>query len=31
MQHRTDQRSGAELSVLGMGCMRLPNRLGVID
>ena len=31
MQYREDKRSGNKLSVLGFGCMRFPNRLGVID
>lgn len=31
MQYRDDRRAGTSLSVLGMGCMRLPARLGVID
>ena len=26
MEYRLDARSGNELSVLGMGCMRLPGR-----
>ena len=31
MQYREDKRSGNKLSVLGFGCMRFPNRMGVID
>ena len=31
MQYREDKRSGNRLSVLGLGCMRFPNRLGAID
>ncbi len=31
MQYRTDQKSGNKLSVLGLGCMRFPRKLGVID
>lgn len=31
MQYRTDTISGNKLSVLGFGCMRLPNVLGSID
>ena len=31
MQYRIDQKSGAQLSVLGFGCMRLPRTAGRID
>jgi len=31
MQYRVDPKSGNELSALGLGCMRLPMRLGAID
>ena len=31
MQYRLDKRSGNELSVLGMGCMRFPRSKGSID
>lgn len=31
MQYRLDPKSGNQLSVLGLGCMRLPNTLGRID
>ena len=31
MQYREDKRSGNRLSVLGFGCMRFPNTMGVID
>ena len=31
MQYRKDKRSGNELSVLGFGCMRFPNTMGIID
>ena len=31
MQYRLDKKSGNKLSVLGLGCMRLPGSLGRID
>ena len=31
MEYRIDKRSGNELSVLGMGCMRLPRKGPAID
>lgn len=31
MQYRKDTKGGAELSILGFGCMRLPGGLGRID
>ena len=31
MQYRIDPKSGNRLSVLGYGCMRFENRLGIID
>ena len=31
MQYRDDKRAGRELSALGLGCMRLPLRLGKPD
>jgi predicted aldo/keto reductase-like oxidoreductase len=31
MQYRIDKKSGNKLSVLGLGCMRFPRTLGVID
>ena len=31
MEYRLDKRSGDELSVLGMGCMRLPRKGAAID
>ena len=31
MQYRTDSRGGNALSALGLGCMRLPSKLGSID
>ena len=31
MQYRIDKKSGDKLSVLGMGCMRFPKTLGIID
>lgn len=31
MEYRVDNRSGNTLSALGMGCMRLPRKAGVID
>lgn len=31
MQYRVDQRTGARLSVLGFGCMRLPRTVSGID
>jgi len=31
MEYRLDRRSGDELSVLGMGCMRLPRKGAGID
>jgi predicted aldo/keto reductase-like oxidoreductase len=31
MQYRRDTKSGNNLSVLGMGCMRFPKNLGAVD
>jgi hypothetical protein len=31
MQYRIDKRTGNKLSVLGLGCMRLPGTFGIID
>ncbi|MCL1992524.1 MAG: aldo/keto reductase [Spirochaetes bacterium] len=31
MQYRIDKKSGEKLSALGLGCMRFPRTLGVID
>ncbi|MDR1398399.1 MAG: aldo/keto reductase [Treponema sp.] len=31
MQYRIDKKSGNKLSVLGFGCMRLPQNIGAID
>ena len=31
MQYREDKRNGGKLSALGLGCMRFPSTLGVID
>ncbi|MDR2543324.1 MAG: aldo/keto reductase [Treponema sp.] len=31
MQYRIDKKTGGELSILSFGCMRFPNRLGIID
>jgi predicted aldo/keto reductase-like oxidoreductase len=31
MQYRVDKKSGNKLSVLGLGCMRFPRNLAVID
>ena len=31
MQYRLDKKSGNKLSALGMGCMRLPTKLGSVD
>ena len=31
MEYRLDKRSGNKLSVLGMGCMRLPRGVAGID
>lgn len=31
MQYREDKKKGGSLSVLGMGCMRFPGTVGVVD
>jgi len=31
LQYRIDKKTGNKLSVLGFGCMRFPNKLGITD